>query len=213
VWALPIAWRLDGAPFLVRYALAAAACIVIAGPLVFALRAGSTRAGGSEVAAVWAAALLAGPFALLGTILKVQTHHRQLGGVTFAVLAALAVIGLALILGRARQIARARGRSRALVAVLAVIAGVSIAVCVPRLARVPEPFGVGILLELAIGLPVILLAARLRYALPGSVARVAAWAWIAIAAAGVFGARAAPEASRAVASGAPLTFGLTIGPQ
>jgi hypothetical protein len=213
VWALPIAWRLEAPPLLARYALVAAGCVWIAGPLVFALRARSARSGSAASAIAWTAALCAGPLALLGSVLKAQTHHRQLGGAAFALLSAGLVLVLAPVVARAIQRAARGGHARAVRGVVAAVSAASLAFCVLRLARAPDPFARGLLLEVSVGLVCLAVAGRVRYVPPPWMARAGAWSWIAIAIAGVIAARTEPDASKALAAGAPLTFGLTISPQ
>jgi hypothetical protein len=210
VWAVPIAWRTGGASFGVRYLLLAAACVLIAGPLVFALRSRPAGPRVAEAAIAWAAALGAAPLALMGTVLKAQTHHRQLGGATFAFAAVALVLVGALFIGSALGLADRARRGRALRAVLWVLSVASVGYCAA------VPLGAAdsaIFVELLAGFITLLGASKLSREGPAWFARAGIWAWAGIVVAGFVGARCLPEGSRELASRAPLTYGLTVSPQ
>ncbi len=97
--ALPATWRLlqAGAPASALIPLAASASLVVV-PITSWLR--QTRVDerrGADLAVAAGAALSALPLALFGGVLKSTTHHRPLGGATFAVVA-LGVLALCLFL-------------------------------------------------------------------------------------------------------------------
>jgi hypothetical protein len=97
--ALPAALRFEPALVWQAFAVCMAGCALVMAPLSAALA--SARGTSRFRPAVTVGVLLAAiPLLPLSTILKTSTHHRPLGGVTFAVLAALAIVALSLLCAR-----------------------------------------------------------------------------------------------------------------
>lgn len=96
--ALPAALRFESALLWQAFAVCLAGCALVMAPLSAALAgAPKTKFSTSLTLGVVLAALPLLPFA---TLLKTTTHHRPLGGVTFAVACGLLIVGLSLICGR-----------------------------------------------------------------------------------------------------------------
>jgi hypothetical protein len=97
--ALPAALRFESGLFWQAFAVCTAGCALVMAPLAAALA--SARSTSRFRSAATAGVLLAAiPLLPLASLLKTSTHHRPLGGVTFAVLAALVIVGLSLVCGR-----------------------------------------------------------------------------------------------------------------
>jgi len=96
--ALPAALRFESSLAWQAFAVCMAGCALVMAPLSAALASASTSKFRTALTlAVLLAALPLLPFA---TLLKTTTHHRPLGGVTFAVIAGLSIVGLALVCAR-----------------------------------------------------------------------------------------------------------------
>ncbi len=97
--ALPAALRFE--PHLIAQAffVCMAGCALVMSPLSAALASASSssRFRSSTTVGVLLAAVPLVPFAAM---LKTSTHHRPLGGVTFAVIAGLVIVGLSLVCAR-----------------------------------------------------------------------------------------------------------------
>ncbi len=97
--ALPAAWRFDASlraqAFCVLFASAALVCAPFAAALSIAAPPG--RLARAVTLGTIGSAVVLVP---LGTMLKVSTHHRPLGGVTFACLAAAVICGSSLVSAR-----------------------------------------------------------------------------------------------------------------
>lgn len=106
--ALPATWRVaqSGGPATAVVALWASVSLVVVPLCLWLRQAGEDERRGSVRAIAAGAALSALPLALFGGVLKSTTHHRPLGGATFAVVA-LGV--LALCLGLSLRILRKGG--------------------------------------------------------------------------------------------------------
>jgi len=120
--ALPAALRFESGLVWQAFAVCVAGCALVMAPLSAALA--SARGTSRFRSALTVGVLLAAvPLLPLASILKTSTHHRPLGGVTFAVLAALAIVGLSLVCGRlvtwAGEQRPMRGAPRVVLVVLA----------------------------------------------------------------------------------------------
>jgi len=101
-WSTATAIRLGSAPF-PTFVAAFGCAAATACPLVALGR--RATAPGSGLGNWIAAALLSlGPLAMLGGLLKDKTHHRPLGGVTFAVLAAAVFVAALVVASRLRRV-------------------------------------------------------------------------------------------------------------
>ena len=97
--ALPAALRFESGLVWQAFAVCTAGCALVMAPLSAALASmsGTSRFRSASSVGVLLAAIPLLPFA---SILKTSTHHRPLGGVTFAVLAAVVILALSLVCGR-----------------------------------------------------------------------------------------------------------------
>ena len=123
--ALPAALRFESGLAWQAFAVCTAGCALVMAPLSAAL-AGSTGPSKFRTALTVGVLLTALPLLPFATLLKSTTHHRPLGGVTFAVIAGLAIIGSSLICGRlvtwaGVQSARLGGLVRGLLVALAAL--------------------------------------------------------------------------------------------
>lgn len=187
---------------------------LVLGPVVAALRVAKPwRAG---VASIPIGLLLAlAPMIVLGRLLKAGTHHRPLGGATFAIVAVGLVLGGVAV--AARLIAwsalppgdRARRLARpALAALLAIALLAALALARAAFGGGSASIGGGVVdgvLALALGGA----AATLR--VPAGLARAARIAgpvlWLVVAVAGPVAGRAAPAAQSATVARAPVLVG------
>ena len=97
--ALPAALRFEPSLMWQAFVVCVAGCALVMAPLSAALaRSGSV--GGFRSALTVGVLLAALPLLPFATVLKTATHHRPLGGVTFAVLAGLVIVGLSLFCAR-----------------------------------------------------------------------------------------------------------------
>ncbi|MES1173938.1 MAG: hypothetical protein ABUL62_06380 [Myxococcales bacterium] len=97
--ALPAALRFESGLVWQAFAVCMAGCALVMAPLSAAL-ASARRVSRFRSASTVAVLLAAIPLLPFASILKTSTHHRPLGGVTFAVLAGVAIVLLALACGR-----------------------------------------------------------------------------------------------------------------
>jgi hypothetical protein len=97
--ALPAALRFESSLVWQAFAVCMAGCALVMAPLSSALA--SARSASRFRSALTVSGLLAAiPLLPFASILKTSTHHRPLGGVTFAVLAGLVLVGMSLVCGR-----------------------------------------------------------------------------------------------------------------
>ena len=96
--ALPGAWRFEPGLRWQAYLVCLGGCAVLMAPLSAVLASPSPSRFRSAL--TLGALLSVIPLLPLATILKTSTHHRPLGGVTFAVIAGLVMIGLSLVSAR-----------------------------------------------------------------------------------------------------------------
>lgn len=97
--ALPAALRFEHGLVWQAFAVCMASCALVMAPLSAALA--SARTPSRFRSALTVGVLLAAvPLLPFASLLKTSTHHRPLGGVTFAVLASLVIVGLSLVSGR-----------------------------------------------------------------------------------------------------------------
>ena len=97
--ALPAALRFEPGLAWQAFAVCMAGCALVMAPLSAAL-AGAASPRKLRTALTVGVLLAALPLLPFAKVLKTTTHHRPLGGVTFAVIAGLVIIGLSLIAGR-----------------------------------------------------------------------------------------------------------------
>lgn len=140
---------------------------------------------------ILAALLASGPAALLARVLQGKTHHRALGGVTFALLAGVLVAASALVVRRLLGSSPGQSRRRSVlpgvaVATLVVISmGMAIGPLVRELGTGGSPSGRWLAQDLAIGLMLSgLVAVVPRVRLPSRVALAGAALWVVCVGAG-----------------------------
>jgi hypothetical protein len=97
--AWPAAQRFEPSLVWQAFAVCTAGCALVMAPLSAAL-AGSSQTGRFRQALTLGVLLAGLPLLPFAALLKTSTHHRPLGGVTFAVIAGLVVVGLSLVAGR-----------------------------------------------------------------------------------------------------------------
>ena len=97
--ALPAALRFESNVAWQAFAVCMAGCALVMAPLSAAL-AGANSKNELRTALTVGALLSAAPLLPFATLLKTTTHHRPLGGATFAVVAGLVIIGLSLVCAR-----------------------------------------------------------------------------------------------------------------
>jgi len=106
--ALPAAFRFEPSLVVQAFVVCLAGCALVMAPLSAALASsGPSKLRTALTVGVLLAAVPLLPFA---TLLKTTTHHRPLGGVTFAVIGGLAIVGLSLICARFVTWAGVQGR-------------------------------------------------------------------------------------------------------
>ncbi|HEY3667742.1 MAG TPA: hypothetical protein VGL19_17185, partial [Polyangiaceae bacterium] len=97
--AWPAARRFDPALLWQAFVVCMAGCALVMAPLSAAL-AGSPHAGRFRQALTLGVLLAGLPLLPFASVLKASTHHRPLGGVTFAVVAGSLVVGLSFVAAR-----------------------------------------------------------------------------------------------------------------
>jgi len=110
--ALPAALRFESGLAWQAFVVCMAGCAVVMAPLSAAL-ASAAEASKFRTALTVGVLLAALPLLPFATLLKTATHHRPLGGVTFAVIGGLLIVGLSLICARLVTWAGVQGAGRA----------------------------------------------------------------------------------------------------
>lgn len=98
--AAPAALRFESGLMWQAFAVCLAGCALVMAPLAAALAASSGGAGKLRSALTVGVLLAALPLVPFAAMLKTSTHHRPLGGVTFAVIAGLVIIASSLFSAR-----------------------------------------------------------------------------------------------------------------
>jgi hypothetical protein len=210
--ALPAVRRVAGSdvsPGLAWVALSGGTALVL-GPLLACTRA-IHRDSPALRAVLKGIALASAPLAVLGKVLKVETHHRPLGAATFSFLSFVLVLGCILLAVRVAAWARAPSTPlrRALDTTLTVTAGVSLALVLLR------GFGAHTLApDVTDGVRVLLVAALAHRALDlptieTLARRAGVLAWVVIVAAGLVAARGQVRVAvheRAPVLGGPMAW-------
>ncbi len=195
--ALPLT-RADGqAPFWLWATCAGSGALVL-GPALVGARA--IRGVDSLVVSAAAALILcAGPLMFLGRLIKTATHHRPLGAMTFAVIAAFVVLGAWVVVGRLTSIIRTsphRGVRRGLLVALLVALLLSLVAALMMSAGLGAAAG-AVLLDGT--LMVVFLAAAWRFGLDSHFDRVPAalaWSlWAVVVAGGIVAAHRVDQSS------------------
>ena len=110
--ALPAALRFESGLAVQAFFVCLAGCALVMAPLAAAL-ASAGSASKLRTALTVAVLLAALPLVPFATLLRTTTHHRPLGGVTFAVIGGLLIVGLALVCGRLVTWAGVQSQGRA----------------------------------------------------------------------------------------------------
>ena len=106
--ALPAAFRFESGLAVQAFIVCMAGCALVMAPLSAAL-ASATSANKLRTALTVGVLLATLPLLPFATLLKTTTHHRPLGGVTFAVIGGLLIVGLSLVCARFVTWARVQG--------------------------------------------------------------------------------------------------------
>ena len=109
--ALPAAFRFETSVAVQAFLVCLAGCALVMAPLSAAL-ASASNANKLRTALTVGVLLASLPLLPFATLLKATTHHRPLGGVTFAVIGGLVIIGLSLICARFVTWAGVQGSGR-----------------------------------------------------------------------------------------------------
>ncbi len=213
-WSLIDVWRLGGGvpPLKASFSLLGCTALTL-GTLVTILR--RVRPLGDGLRAVaFGAVLSAGPLAIVGAALKSVTHHRALGGVTFALLALAGILLLAAVAGRLIRLSHHGGRgakvARAtlLAASAASLAWIA-ASLLPALFRHPGSAVETALADGSIGGALLSVALLLpRYRPPGWIVGATFAAWVGGSLAGTAVASRSAELRSALGGRTPVALGL-----
>lgn len=210
ICTLPAAARAasGGASPVVCWVILCGGTALVLGPVVAALRV--SRPWPAAAASVPLGLVLAlAPLIVFGRVIKAGTHHRPLGGATYAIVAVGLVLGAIAVSARLIALARSQRWARAAVTALAVLCALA-GLAMARGAFGAGSGGVGIgVVDGAIALVLAGGAALLR--VPAPIARVARIAgpvlWLAVAIAGPVAGRAVPAARSATLEQAPVLAG------
>ena len=176
VGALPLTRADTQSPISVWAACAGSGALIV-GPSLLGARL-LRRFKGVMLSALSALVLSAGPLMLLGSLIKTATHHRPLGAMTFAVIAAAVVLGTWAVTWRITRIVEASPSQRVSLTLrvgLWAVMSISFGFAVIAIAQLGAP-AVAVILDGTLML--VLIAAALRFGLDSSLGRVpAAVAW------------------------------------
>jgi hypothetical protein len=188
---------------------------LILGALVVGIRRARPFGDGAR-AAFAGAAMSALPLLVVAAVLQKTTHHRALGGVTFAFVALFVVAGCIVVAARLLQLATRGGRVGFVARVaLGVLVVPCVAVAASLLPVLRAPSAAPLVPALADGaLGIALLSAALF--VPSSVlravpARVSAVAWVAAVTVGIAVSAASPSVRAALSARVPVAFALGAG--
>jgi len=206
---LPAALRAAGssASFVVCWMTLWGATVLAAGPTAAALR-WVLRRGGGAGPLLLGVLLAAAPLVVFAELLERATHHRPLGAVTFAVVAALVVLASVAVAARLLSLSRSAARARRWWQVAWIGLGALALVWTVKLvvSAAADPGVRNGLLDAVLVAALILAAARTRG--PAALGGLSRWlgplAWVAVAALGLILLRAVPEAAASVRSAGPV---------
>lgn len=198
LWCLPAALRAhaDAVGWLALWGSAA----LLMGPLLVSVRPLASEPRRS-VGSMFALLLAAGPLAQLAAMLETKTHHRPLGGATFAIIAAGIVCGCLVAMQRLERQSRAlrlMGRIAA-----AASGGVALMWIIPAFGEASVQAAA---VDVVLAILLVLFAARAPVPLGAVAVRLAPWGWAVVVAAGL-GAMGVAGGSDLVAA-APAVAGV-----
>src|SRR5687768_4629899 len=122
-WALLPAFRVHGdVSSLAAYGALAGCAAILMAPLAASVRLIKADARGF-IGAVLGLATAAAPLSILGALLKSKTHHRQLGGVTFALVGATLTVACVVLTMRMTNARRGRTLFTTITAGVAALSG------------------------------------------------------------------------------------------
>jgi hypothetical protein len=213
-WAAIDAARLHGEfPFVPMFVALLGSASLLLGLLVVATER-ALPLGAVARAFVSGALLAALPLTAIAAVLEKVTHHRALGGVTFAFVAFFVVLASVACAGRLGQLAGSGGRRAALArgvlfaAVGLSCSGVLVAVAIGLRAPAAAPF-VTVVVDAALGVVSWALALGLSLRLlRGTTFRLGAVLWIGAVVAGIFVAAWAAPLRHVLSERAPIAFAI-----
>jgi hypothetical protein len=174
---------------------------LVLGMLVVATRR-ALPLGAVARAFVSGALIAALPLTLIAAVLQKTTHHRALGGVTFAFVALFVSFACVACARRLSEL----GRGALLVVATLSSAGALIALALGLRAVTAAPF-VAVVLDAVLGVASCALALSLRR-LPRGVLRFATMAWAGVVAVGIFVAVSSAPLRHALSERAPMAFAI-----
>jgi hypothetical protein len=213
-WAAAVTLRLDGAAAVAPTALGALGCTALTlGVIAVILRRARPLSDGLR-ASVAGGALALGPLAFLGSMLATGTHHRALGGVTFAFAAAMLLAAAVVVAVRLGSIARGTSRVASTArGAMAVASAASLGWVLVSLASAfgpgaPAPARGAIVDAACCAALVFVTHAAPPWRLPSRGARAGAALWALAVLSGLIAVRVSDGVSAALAARAPVALGL-----
>lgn len=164
---------------------------------------------------VFGALVAAFPLAIIAAVLQKVTHHRALGGVTFAFVALFVALASVACAARLLQIARAGGPYASLArrvlwcAAASSCAGVVVMLALGLRTKAAAPI-VAVLIDAALGVAMCALALVFRLRSAAAV-RLGAALWIGAVVAGIFAATTTAPLRQLLAERVPIAFALGWG--
>lgn len=203
VWSLLPAWRVAGVSNAVAYAALAGSAALLMAPLAASLRLVKPDRR-AFLGALLGLAMAAAPLSVLGALLKTKTHHRQLGGVTFALVGATLTLICVVLAMRMTDARRWRSLLTTCVATAATLSvGLTMwwlfAGSPPALRHAAVDAGVGLAL---------LVASAIAPEMPAKMSRYGVPVWVGLSAIGVLLLRIDHSLGDVLSVQAPVVFGL-----
>jgi hypothetical protein len=203
IWSLLPAWRVAGVSSVAAYAALAGSAALLMAPLSGSLRLLKPDAR-AFLGALLGLATSSAPLSILGALLKMKTHHRQLGGVTFAIVGATLTVACVLISVRMTDSRRHRVL---LTACAAGAAAVSAGLTTWWLFAGSPPVLRHAAVDAFVGLA-LLMAAALAPEMPTGTARYGVPVWVTLSALGILLLRIDHALGGVLSVQAPVVLGL-----
>jgi hypothetical protein len=212
VWAAIDAARAHGElPAVSVFVALLGSTSLVLGLLVLATRRGLPL-GGVARAFVTGALIAALPLTVIAAVLQKVTHHRALGGVTFAFVALFVVLGTVACAARLAELAASGGPRAALArgvlfaSVALSCSGVVVVLALGLRTATAAPF-IAVVVDAALGVAACALALALRSRLQATV-RFGAVAWMGAVAVGIVVAASAAPLRQLLSERAPIAFAI-----